>query len=114
MNTKQPIIGTLPIETNEGIFLARYTEAGLAELDFPHGKKQAGSDAPALIHQWHKQTTAAVQNVLAAKKLGALPPLDLSAGTDFQRQVWRALMKIPCGQTKTYSGLAQSLRHPRA
>jgi len=41
-------------------------------------------------------------------------PLDLG-GTAFQQQVWRALLTIPAGQTRTYSELAVSLGlSPRA
>lgn len=43
---------------------------------------------------------------------GALP-LDLQ-GTAFQWRVWRALLKIPAGQTRTYQQLAKSLGSPRA
>lgn len=35
-------------------------------------------------------------------------PLDLH-GTDFQKQVWSALLEIPCGTTTTYGELAVSL-----
>ena len=35
-------------------------------------------------------------------------------GTDFQRQVWGRLIRIPYGQTATYSGLAKAVGRPRA
>lgn len=35
-------------------------------------------------------------------------------GTKFQKDVWRALMKIPCGTTVTYKQLAQMVGHPTA
>lgn len=41
-------------------------------------------------------------------------PLDLSAGTGFQQQVWRALLDIAPGQTCSYSDLAQAIGRPRA
>jgi AraC family transcriptional regulator of adaptative response/methylated-DNA-[protein]-cysteine methyltransferase len=40
-------------------------------------------------------------------------PLDIR-GTAFQAQVWKALQKIPPGQTATYTGIAQALGRPRA
>src|SRR5947199_74036 len=40
-------------------------------------------------------------------------PLDIR-GTAFQAQVWRALQKIPPGETATYTGIAQALGRPRA
>lgn len=41
-------------------------------------------------------------------------PIDISAGTPFQQDVWLALMRIPLGQTWTYGQLAQSIGKPSA
>lgn len=41
------------------------------------------------------------------------PPLDLR-GSTFQQQVWRALLEIPPGQTRTYRQIAQSIGAPLA
>ena len=38
----------------------------------------------------------------------------LLAGSDFQRQVWKALLEIPYGKTGTYSGLTEKLGDPLA
>lgn len=35
-------------------------------------------------------------------------------GTNFQIQVWRALLAVPCGETTSYSELAQRIGRPRA
>jgi len=40
--------------------------------------------------------------------------IDKLSGTDFQKDVWRALMKIPRGQTATYTQLAEMAGHPHA
>lgn len=51
-----------------------------------------------------------------AKALQGLPaqlPLEL-IGTAFQQRVWQALMRIPTGQTRSYSEIAQQLGQPRA
>ena len=37
-----------------------------------------------------------------------------TGGTEFQRRVWRALGKIPCGRTTTYAALARRIGHPTA
>ena len=42
----------------------------------------------------------------------APPPLDLSAGSAFDRRVWRALLDIPFGETRTYGELAAGLGMP--
>ncbi len=35
-------------------------------------------------------------------------------GSDFQQRVWKALLKIPYGQTRSYKQLAKTLRSPAA
>jgi AraC family transcriptional regulator of adaptative response/methylated-DNA-[protein]-cysteine methyltransferase len=52
----------------------------------------------------------AVADVLAGK--AAQVDVDL-IGTAFQKRVWDALMKIPRGETRSYSGLAAELGKPR-
>ncbi|HEY3705816.1 MAG TPA: methylated-DNA--[protein]-cysteine S-methyltransferase [Terracidiphilus sp.] len=37
-----------------------------------------------------------------------------TAGTDFQRLVWRALRNIPCGRTISYGELARRIGRPQA
>jgi methylated-DNA-[protein]-cysteine S-methyltransferase len=37
-----------------------------------------------------------------------------TAGTLFQREVWRALREIPCGSTVSYGKLAQQIGRPAA
>ncbi len=41
-------------------------------------------------------------------------PLDLTAGTPFQSQVWQALRAIPAGVTQSYAALAGRIGAPRA
>lgn len=40
--------------------------------------------------------------------------LDPSAGTPFQQKVWRALLKIPRGQTRSYAWVAKQIGQPKA
>ncbi len=40
-------------------------------------------------------------------------PLD-PAGTEFQRRVWRALRRIPAGQTASYADIARRIDAPRS
>ncbi len=35
-------------------------------------------------------------------------------GSDFTKQVWRALMDIPAGETRSYGGLAANMGRPEA
>jgi O-6-methylguanine DNA methyltransferase len=39
---------------------------------------------------------------------------DFSDTTPFQAEVWKAIQAIPCGQTRSYSQLATSIKKPKA
>jgi O-6-methylguanine DNA methyltransferase len=43
-----------------------------------------------------------------------LPPLDFSRGTSFQQRVWRALLEIPAGETRSYGEIAAAVGEPGA
>jgi AraC family transcriptional regulator of adaptative response/methylated-DNA-[protein]-cysteine methyltransferase len=58
-------------------------------------------------------TVRAVLDFLAEPKQGLDLPLDLR-GTAFQQRVWRALCRIPPGETRSYSELARMVGDPRA
>ncbi len=46
---------------------------------------------------------------------GKAAPLNLHLyGTNFQLQVWRALLEIPCGSVTSYQSIAQKLGSPKA
>ena len=40
--------------------------------------------------------------------------LDLRLGTPFQQKVWKALLTIPYGTTRSYKWLAQSIKNPKS
>jgi O-6-methylguanine DNA methyltransferase len=110
----------LPVSTRDGQFIARYSEKGLAELDFPSRgalvapKCSEGGRVPAPIRRWHRATVAALKNVLAGRLPRKFPPLNLSNGTTFQRKVWNTLRKIARGQTKSYGEIARAIGRPKA
>jgi O-6-methylguanine DNA methyltransferase len=108
-------IATCPIPTSRGLFAAHYSASGLARLDFPRRKTFAATPAlsPA-VRRWHKLSLRAVARIMQGRAPGALPPLDLAAGTPFQRKVWAALLQIPAGQTESYGRIAAALGAPKA
>lgn len=59
-----------------------------------------------------EDTRVALQNYFA-KKPFEMPSLSV-AGTDFQKSVWVALTKIPCGKTWTYAEIASAVGRPKA
>lgn len=61
--------------------------------------------------QDYEQLVARVVGFSEAPNLGLGLPLDIR-GTAFQERVWGALQKIPCGQTASYSQVAQLIGSP--
>ena len=112
-----------PIPTKLGTFTARFTERGLAGIDFPRQAEvtnRHASDpsetriAPAKVDRWTRQTASALKRVLEGRRPGPLPPLDWSQGTEFQRRVWSALLEIAPGKTRSYSEIARIIGQPRS
>ena len=104
-----------PVPTEMGVFTAEYSENGLCRLRFPRGKKMpTGITLSKKQKAWHSKTQRTVQAILIGRVPGALPPMDVSAGTDFRRKVWEMLLTIPVGTVWTYGELARSINQPKA
>jgi O-6-methylguanine DNA methyltransferase len=108
----------LPIATRDGKFIAHYSEKGLAEIDWPKVGRASPRAVrkqivPAKIKNWHRTTETALKKVLAGKK-SKLPPLDWTGKTDFQKSVWRQMLKISAGKTKSYGEIASAIGKPKA
>ena len=104
------------------LFLAR-TERGLRFLEFMERRslkraiashEEEYPDAkwePSLLELKH------VADQLGAYFTGSLTrfavPLDV-VGSEFQRQVWGALLKIPYGETRSYGAVAKAIGQPKA
>ena len=108
----------LPIVTRDGKFIAHYSEKGLAQLVFPSVGRASpravkSNGIPTKIKNWHRATETALKKILAGKK-SKLPPLDWTGKTDFQKSVWRQMLKISTGKTKSYGEIASAIGNPKA
>ena len=102
------------LHTSAGIFVATFTRAGLARLDFPTTKSCIRPTAVTVPPRWLAATKRGIESILKGAKPRALPPLDLTGATPFQRAVWRQLQLIPAGQTRSYAAIARAIGRPRA
>lgn len=108
------------IETTDGVFTAHFSPLGLVGLEFPAARqKQSPSllttaNSTPHLRDLHDRTTAALHQLLAGQPPEKLPPIDLSAGSAFQRRVWEVLRTIPRGKTRTYSEVAAAIGRPKA
>ena len=70
--------------------------------------------APAVgRHPVLDQAVAELEAYFAGRLVTFTTPLSVS-GTEFQQQVWRALLEIPFGETQSYSAIAQRIGRPKA
>jgi methylated-DNA-[protein]-cysteine S-methyltransferase len=90
--------------------------AGLALLAFGRAlpPKLGG-----LTIEWHESASAIAEvrsqldEYFAGKRRDFDLALDLR-GTDFQKQCWEQLLRIPYGQTKSYADIARAVGRPNA
>ena len=130
------ILARATIETPLGPMLALASEAGLCALEFTHRhlspargtgdrsrltkldarlknhfpRHEIVDDEPRVIartRRWLKEYFAGREAAV-----GDLP-LDMH-GADFERRVWKALLRIPPGETRSYGALAKALGNPGA
>ena len=65
------------------------------------------------LHPLLTRTEKELNEYFGRKRNAFSIPLDLR-GTDFQKQVWEALLGIPFGETRSYSDIARRLGNPTA
>ncbi len=91
------------------------SDIGLAGIWFEgqrHFPAQAWRQQPehAVLQEAARQLTA----YFAGERSHFDLPLDLRAGTEFQRAVWQALLQIPSGHTCSYGALSSAIGRPSA
>jgi methylated-DNA-[protein]-cysteine S-methyltransferase len=87
------------------------TDQGVVGIAF--GEQGPAQPAVSTLSRGHLEAAKAALGEYFRGKPPHLPALDLR-GSDFQRQVWRALLEIPWGEVRTYGELAEALGRPGA
>lgn len=100
-------------ETPIGRLLLLADEAGLTEIRF------AREEGHAIEPEWTGVSAllAEAARQLDAYFAGTLRDFDLplaAAGTEFMKNVWAELVRIPFGQTVSYGELAERIGNPKA
>ena len=99
-----------------GQMLLAATDTGLAGVWFT-GQRHGPVDVQWREDAAHPVLRGAVAQLaayFAGERTAFDLPLDLQAGTPFQRSVWQALIAIPRGGTTSYSELGRRLGRPQA
>ena len=120
-------IGRAPTPFGEGVWLL--SSRGLVALGFidedapertgfeHQGRREADAfaDLVARYPNADIQRDDAEAQQMARRVFEQSDPLPVALyGTPFRRQIWRALLEIPVGDTWTYGALAKAAGHPKA
>ncbi len=106
-------------ETPFGACLLATTARGICDLHFFDAADQEATEQ-ALYTKWSKTELIRDQNAAREISDRLFKPGNRSSfvlhvqGTNFQIQVWRALLRLPFGSMTTYQGLANSMGRPTA
>jgi methylated-DNA-[protein]-cysteine S-methyltransferase len=112
---KQTLAAQCRIDTPLGPLTLAATARGLALACFD-GQTHRGEEVAAPAQPGHavlRQAEREFDEYFAGRRREFGVPLD-PAGTDFQQQVWRALLQIPMGRLDTYGEIARKLGRPTA
>lgn len=109
------------IETQSALKQPTANPVASSEGEDPVSAPAAEAAAAESRERWHSSTLQAILRILAGggtaesvHEEGGLPPLDLQVWTAFQQAVWRELIRIPPGQTRTYGEVARAIGNPGA
>jgi methylated-DNA-[protein]-cysteine S-methyltransferase len=92
------------------------TDAGLAGILWENDRRYAGRFLPIVGAPDHPILVKAERQLDEYFEGGRTSfdiPLDF-LGTDFQKQVWAALLTIPYGETRSYGEIARQIGNPKA
>jgi AraC family transcriptional regulator of adaptative response/methylated-DNA-[protein]-cysteine methyltransferase len=108
-HTSTPLGHMLIAATERGLCAIRFGEARTLLDEFREEFPRATLTENAKVLESYIQ--AVCRYLEGEQKL--MLPLDVS-GTAFQYQVWQVLQKIPYGQTRSYSQVAEAIGNPKA
>lgn len=111
-----------------GTFAFAVTEAGVRELRLPGDLTPATADAEYCANETHTPSVSPaiasivtalrrwLDTTLAGETASPSVPVEIptidAPGTEFQRAVWREMLAIPVGETRSYGDVAAKLGRP--
>ena len=98
-------IGTLTLVNTDGRL------SGLYMIDHRYGPKENGLGER--VRSGFEQAESELREYFDRKRTHFTLPLHME-GTNFQQDVWKVLLKIPFGETRTYAQLAKTIGNPKA
>ena len=101
-----PMIYSQTIETSAGTLTVRATKEAIINITFETG-------ADSIPNEITQKACSELDEYFRGKRKNFDLPLQTN-GTDFQKQVWNELIKIPAGKTISYGQIAKSIGKPKA
>lgn len=99
--------------TDQGICLLEFTDRRMLETEFHDLQKRLNAIILVGENEYTQQLKEELTEYFAGKLQQFKVPLH-HPGTPFQQSVWRALMQIPFGATRSYQQQAETLNKPKA
>ena len=110
MTTTTAPTATVPLETPIGRLVLESDGDVLIGVRLPNERRHTRRDAedvPLVL----KETATQLEEYFAGERTAFDLPMELD-GTDFQREVWNELTRIPYGETISYGELARRVGRP--
>lgn len=99
-------LGALTATASDGKLLG--LQFGTRRMFYPLVQKAYKPNDCTRNHEVFKQTARWLEIYFSGKCPSFMPELEL-IGSDFQRSVWQAMLRIPYGQTRAYSDIERYL-----
>ncbi len=97
------------------------SSSGVVRIFLPENAKKAVTEKiltifPSTVASFNEfcEIRKSIQDYFRGQKPYFDFKLDFSETTDFQKNVWKEVQKIPYGQTRTYSWIAENLKNSKA
>ncbi|MDH2132407.1 methylated-DNA--[protein]-cysteine S-methyltransferase [Sphingobium yanoikuyae] len=106
MTMPSPVGDLTLVASDEGLMAVLWPDDDPARVRL--GARSEATDHPVL-----RDTASQLSEYFAGQRQHFSVPLHFQ-GTDFQRQVWAALLDIPFGETRSYADIARAIGRPTA
>ena len=108
-----PLGSMFVCSTEKGICLLEFADRKMLETEFKDIQRLLNATIIMGENEHIKQTKKELKEYFDGKRTTFEVTLD-APGTVFQKTVWNALLKVPCGETRSYQGQAIALEKPKA
>lgn len=103
------------LKTPIGVLQVAASEDGVVAIVFPNETRRAYDKAkgPAKAAAHLEAAVTALNEYFKGTRKDFSDLTLAPIGTDFQMSVWKALLKIPFGETKSYGDIARAIKNPK-